>query len=197
MQFLYPIGLLALAALMIPLIIHLWNFKESKTLKIGSISLLGASARVSSKSFRITDWLLFILRCLLIILIAFLLAQPYIKKTLNAKNKGGWILVEKSKFPQVFKDNRKTIDSLIKRNYEIHDFNLGFNLMSLKDTIASEREQTVNGLKHTALLKELNNLVPAGTSVYLFASQHLNQFDDVLPLTNYKLIWKPVNQADT
>jgi len=196
-QFLYPIGLLALAALIIPLIIHLWNFKESKTLKIGSISLLGASARVSSKSFRITDWLLFILRCLLIILIAFLLAQPYIKKTLNAKNKGGWILVEKSKFPQVFKDNRKTIDSLTKRNYEIHDFNLGFNLLSLKDTIASEREQIVNALKHTALLKELNNLVPAGTSVYLFASQQLNQFDDVLPLTNYKLIWKPVNQADT
>ncbi|RZL17859.1 MAG: hypothetical protein EOO96_28475, partial [Pedobacter sp.] len=181
MQFLYPIGLLALAALMIPLIIHLWNFKESKTLKIGSISLLGASARVSSKSLRITDWLLFILRCLLIILIALLLAQTYIKKTLNTKNKSGWILVEKSKFPQVFKDNRKTIDSLIKRNFQIHDFNLGFNLLSLKDTTASEREKPVNALKHSALLKELNNLVPAGTPVYLFASHQLNQFDDVLP----------------
>ena len=197
MQLLYPIGLLALIALIIPLIIHLWNVKESKTLKIGSISLLGVSARVSSKSFRITDWFLFILRCILIILIAFLLTQPYLKKILNPKNKGGWILVEKSKFPQVFKNNRKTIDSLIKSNYAIHDFNMGFSLLSLKDTIASETEKPVNALKHTVLLKELNNLVPSGTTVYLYANHHLNQFDDELPVTNYKLNWKSVNQSDT
>ncbi|MFC3562779.1 BatA domain-containing protein [Pedobacter jamesrossensis] len=197
MQLLYPIGLLALAGLIIPLIIHLWNVKESKTLKIGSISLLGASARTSSKSFRITDWLLFILRCLLVILIAFLLTQPYIRKTINSKNKGGWILVEKSKFPEVFKNNRKQIDSLIKINYEIHDFNLGFDLLTLKDTIAPENRKQANEVKYSALISEINSKIPSGSSVYLYANQPLNQFDDELPSINYKLNWKPINQTDT
>lgn len=121
MQFLYPIGLVALAGLIIPLLIHLWNVKQGKTVKIGSIALLGESSRASSKSFRINDWLLLVLRCLLLALLAFLLAQPYLKKNISGNSKNGWILADKATFPQVFKTHKKTIDSLLKKGYEIHD----------------------------------------------------------------------------
>ena len=80
MQLLYPIGLLALAGLIIPVIIHLWSVKTGKTLKIGSINLLGESANATSKSLKITDWLLFVLRCLLLIIIGLMLAQPLWQK---------------------------------------------------------------------------------------------------------------------
>lgn len=195
MQFLYPIGLLALAGLIIPLIIHLWNVKQGKTLKIGSIALLGESSRASSKSFRINDWLLLVLRCLLLILVAFILAQPFIQKTLSGKS-AGWILVGKSNFPKVFKDNRKTIDSLTKLGYEIHDFNSGFTVLNLKDTANTDTAKA-NSLSYTSLLNQLNSLIPARKSVYLFADNRLNKIGLDLPQIDYQLNWKPLNQTDT
>ena len=195
MQFLYPIGLLALTGIIIPLIIHLWNVKQGKTLKIGSIALLGESSRASSKSFKINDWLLLLLRCLLILLTAFILAQPFLKKIVSAKNTG-WILVEKSNFPGLFKDNRKNIDSLIKLGYEIHDFNAGFNPITLKDTANTDTTK-VNSLSYSSLLNQLNALLPPGSTVYLFADKRLNTIGFKLPETTYKLNWQTLNQADT
>jgi hypothetical protein len=195
-QFLYPIGLLALAGLMIPLVIHLWNIKQGKTIKIGSIALLGESSKASSKSFKINDWLLLILRCLLLVLIVFLLSQPYFKKTASGSHKVGWVLVDKTIFPSVVKAHRKTIDSLLKKGYEIHNFNVGFAQLSLKDSASNETKQT-NTLSYTALLDAANQLVPSATSVYLFADHRLNRFGNELPAVHYKLNWIPINQADT
>jgi hypothetical protein len=194
-QFLYPIGLLALAGLIVPLIIHLWNVKQGKTIKIGSIALLGESSRASSKSFKLNDWLLLVLRCLLLVLLAFILAQPYLKKIISGNNKAGWILVEKAIFPQVFKAHSKTIDSLIKKGYEIHDFNVGFAQLTVKDTTANKTK--ANTLSYTSLLSESNHLIPAGATVYLFANHRLNRFGNELPTVNYKLNWILLTQTDT
>ncbi|MDQ0967161.1 hypothetical protein QFZ20_002564 [Flavobacterium sp. W4I14] len=196
MQFLYPIGLLAIAGLIIPLIIHLWNVKQGKTVKIGSIALLGESSRASSKSFKINDCLLLVLRCLLLILLAFLLAQPYLKKITPGSNKNGWILVDKAMLPQVFKTHNKTIDSLIKQGYEIHDFNVGFAQLTVKDT-AANKIKPANTLSYTSLLSESSHLIPAGANVYLFTDHRLNRFGNELPTLNYNLNWIALNRTDT
>ena len=195
MQFLYPIGLLALASVLIPIIIHLWNVKQGKTLKIGSIALLGESARASSKSYKINDLLLFILRCLLLALVAIIITQPFKKNNLSTKN-SGWILVERSNFSKVFKNNRKAIDSLTKLGYQIHDFNLGFNLIDLKDT-SKTYTPTGNLLNHNSLLNQLSALVPAQSSVYLFTDNRLKNFGNELPAVSYKLVLKTLNRVDT
>jgi hypothetical protein len=194
-QFLHPIGLLALAGLIVPLIIHLWNVKQGKTIKIGSIALLGESSRASSKSFKLNDWLLLVLRCLLLVLLAFILAQPYLKKIISGKSKKGWVLVDKAIFPRVFKAHSKTIDSLIKKGYEIHDFNVGFAQLTVKDTTAYKTK--ANTLSYTSLLSESNHLIPAGATVYLFANHRLNRFGNELPTVNYKLNWILLTQTDT
>ncbi|KLT65408.1 BatA domain-containing protein [Pedobacter sp. BMA] len=195
MQFLYPIGLLALAGLIVPLIIHLWNIKQGKTLKIGSITLLGERSSASSRSFRINDWLLLILRCLLLIIIAFILAQPVIKKTLPIKN-SGWILVQKSNLLQVYKDNRRMIDSLIKRGYELHEFNTAFATLNLKDT-ADTQHSTVTSLSYSHLLNQLNDVLPSGSQVFLFADRRLANLESGIPQMDYNLNWKTLNETDT
>jgi len=195
-QFFYPIGLMAFAGLIIPLVIHLWNVKQGKTLKIGSIALLGESSRASAKSFKLNDWLLFVLRCILLILLAFLLAQPYFKEITSISNKTGWILVDKSIFPQVFKAHNTTIDSLLKKGYEIHDFNPGFVQLSIKDT-ASNTAKPGDTLSYSTLLMAANQNIPSGASVYLFASRRLNRVGNELPAIHYQLNWIPFNQADT
>lgn len=195
MQLLYPIGLLALAGLIIPVIIHLWSIKQGKTLKIGSTALLGESATASSKSIKITDLLLFILRCLILILVAFVLAQPYLKKTSKITRNPGWILMDKNLFNKVYGSNKKTVDSLLNLGFELHNFNLGFHQFLLKDSLLKTNESS--GLSYSSLFNQLNKQIPSGSSVYLFADHQLKNFDSSLPKPNFNLIWKNIEKTDT
>lgn len=188
MQLLYPIGLLALAGLIIPVIIHLWSVKQGKTLKIGSIALLGESTSATSKSLKLTDWLLFILRCLLIILIAVILAQPFFKKIVNQKETSGWILVLPNQLNQVYKTDQKTIDSLLNLGYELHEFNLDFKKLDLADTAIANKVN--NKLSYTSLLKALEYKIPSGYTTYVYATDKLNNFSGDMPKISYQLIWK-------
>lgn len=194
MQLLYPIGLLALAGLIIPVLIHLWSVKKGKTLKIGSITLLGESANATSRSFRITDWLLFILRCLLLIIVGFLIAQPIFQKKISSKIQLGWILVDQNQFVNVYDNHQKTIDSLLTLGFELHDFNFGFKQFELKDSLQKTSTST---LSYQSLFKKLNKAIPNGYAAYLFAPKRLNDFEGDLTTINYKLKWFDVKTADS
>ncbi|RZJ64928.1 MAG: hypothetical protein EOO47_26265, partial [Flavobacterium sp.] len=195
MNLLYPIGLLALAGLIVPVLLHLWNVKQGKTLKIGSIALLGENSTSSSISLKITDWLLFILRCLIVILVAFVLAQPFIKKTITHTKNSGWILVNRNKFSTVYQANRQTIDSLVNLGFELRDFNLGFTQFFLKDSLVQAAK--TSALSYSALLRQLNKQIPAGYAAYLFADHRLSNFDGDLPKLSFNLTWKEFKQVDT
>ena len=176
MQFLYPISLLALFGIFVPLLIHLWNIKQSETLKIGSISFFGETASKSSRSFKITDWLLLLLRCLLILVIALILATPYLKKKLATLDKG-WVLVDKTQFQNLNIAQQNEIDSLLKNGFELHDFNIGFALWQLKDTIANQQINSPK-LSYHSLIRQLNTQLPTGYKVYLYAQNSLNRYEE-------------------
>jgi len=195
LQLLYPIGLLALAGLIIPVIIHLWSVKQGKTLKIGSIALLGESASATSKSFKLTDWLLFILRCLLLILIAFILTQPFFSKKIKTTANSGWILVQPNQFSKVYQDHRKSIDSLLTLGFELHEFNLGFKSFKLADTVSQPNK--VSSLTYSSLFKKLDAQIPSGYTAYLFAAKKVINFSGDLPKISYKLVWKDMVNKDT
>jgi len=195
LQLLYPIGLLALAGLIIPVIIHLWSVKQGKTLKIGSIALLGESASATSKSFKLTDWLLFILRCLLLILIAFILTQPFFSKKIKTTANSGWILVQPNQFSKVYQDHKKSIDSLLTLGFELHEFNLGFKSFKLADTVSQPNK--VSSLSYSSLFKKLDAQIPSGYTTYLFAAKKVINFSGDLPKISYKLVWKDMVNKDT
>lgn len=195
MQLLYPIGFLALIGLLIPVIIHLWSVKQGKTLKIGSIALLGESASVTSKSLKLTDLLLFVLRCLLIILIAFILAQPFLTTKVDQQKSSGWILVSPNQLNQSYKTDRKTIDSLLNLGYELHEFNLDFKKVDLADTSSSSR--VGNQLSYNSLLKALQYKIPAGYTAYIYADDRLSNFSGEIPKISYKLIWQSILSTDS
>lgn len=197
MHLLYPIGLIALAGLLIPLIIHLWKLKQGKTLQIGSIALLGAGSPFTSRSYQITDWLLLFLRMLLIALLAFFLAEPWLlKKESGVGGQKGWVLLEKGDLPLLYKTQRKSIDSLLLAGYELHDFGLGFQKISLKDTVKNSEDKDPE-LSHFALLKELNGQLAPDLQVYLYADRRLQNQGGDLPRIDFRLIWKEMKRADT
>ena len=104
LQVLNPIWLFAIGGIIIPLIIHLWNVKKGKTLKVGSISLLGESSRQSAKSLKLIDLLLLLLRCLLLIILAIILAKPLWNSINTEKTKSAWILIEEENSKEIYKN---------------------------------------------------------------------------------------------
>ncbi|WP_421807555.1 BatA domain-containing protein [Flagellimonas sp.] len=76
MVFANPTYLWALLGLLVPLAIHLWSKKEAKTVKIGSVQLLDESNSRQSSSIQLNEWLLLLLRMLILALIVVLMAGP-------------------------------------------------------------------------------------------------------------------------
>ncbi|MEO5909735.1 MAG: BatA domain-containing protein [Pelobium sp.] len=196
MSFLYPIGLLALAGIVIPLIIHLWNVKEGKTLKIGSIAFLGESSSQSSKSLKIKDWFLLLLRCLIVMIIAFLIAGPYIQKKLIRNGQAGWILVEPQNLNSVYQQHKKSIDSLLKNGFELHQLALEFPLLKLSDT-SNLADNKRKKLPLSSLIKQLNNQLPPNFKTIVYGDLKQSSFIGALPAISLDLEFHQLNNKDS
>ncbi|MDF2187947.1 BatA domain-containing protein [Paraflavitalea sp. CAU 1676] len=201
-----PIGLLAATAVMIPILVHLWRVRKGKTLRIGSIALIEGSARTRSTSLRIHNWPLFLLRCLLIFTLAFLLASPVWQKDVKANAKG-WILIPAAEQHIAYAAYKQKIDSLLAAQWELHEFGNGFIDLSPKELGASpapvEWQQGGQAgrpriyydpgepveVRPWALVKELDTRLPAGYPVQVFASNSLSQYAGARPNTHLSLQW--------
>lgn len=198
MHFLTPIWLFAIAAISIPVLIHLWNIKPGKTLKVGSISLFNPGAQKSSRSFKLNDIPLFLLRCLLLVLLAFLLAVPVWQHTVKPAKTKGWLLMPKANITETYRRFKRTIDSLGKAGYEFHYFNEGFAKADLKlvltDTAKQIEPKVVN---YWDLISRLNGQIPAAAPVYLFTSNQTKYFTGSKPLVSINLHWQTFTPADS
>ncbi|GGH13465.1 BatA domain-containing protein [Mucilaginibacter phyllosphaerae] len=198
MQFLTPIWFLALAALGIPVIIHLWNIRPGKTLKVGSISLITEASKSSSRSFKLLDVLLLILRCLLLILLAALLASPIWQRAVSMQKSKGWLLIPKENFKETYQKFKLTVDSLSKAGYEFHYFDSGFAQQDLNRLIAdTDLKDTVAVSNYWTLIKALNSKVTAATPVHIFTQNGINYFKGTKPAVDMKLYWQTYTAADS
>lgn len=123
MTLLNPIWLWALGGLILPLAIHLLSRKEGKTIRIGSIRFLSETSTSRFSSLRLNEVALLAVRCLLIVLIALLLASLLISKA-DSPASQQWVAVEKG-----LENNepvKNLLDSLQKDNFEIRRLLPGF-----------------------------------------------------------------------
>lgn len=189
LQFLQPLWLWAATAVVIPVAIHLWNIQEGKTLKVGSILLYTESVKASATRLRISQWLLLLLRCLLIIVSALLLAKPFINVSVTGKDKG-WIVVEKSYLREAYKAYGSLIDSLQAQHYTLHYLNDGFATANLKDTASVDADSTgeIAG-SYWSKLKELEDTLPGRFPVYMFTNNRLIHFQGNRPQTQLSVKW--------
>ncbi len=79
MSFLYPWFLLALSAISIPIIIHLFHFRRFRKVYFPNISFLEALTEETEKQARIKHLLVLLSRILAIIFLVLAFARPYIK----------------------------------------------------------------------------------------------------------------------
>jgi hypothetical protein len=200
MQFLTSIWLFAIAAISIPVVIHLWNIKPGKTLKVGSISLFKTGAQKSSRSFKLNDIPLFLLRCLLLILLALLLAVPVWQRTVTSTKTKGWFLIPKENITETYSKFKLTIDSLSKAGYEFHYFNKGFAKADLKQVLTdSVKQSTTDGktANYWSLIAQLNEQLPADVPVQLFTPDQSKYFAGSKPEVSLDLHWQTYIPADS
>lgn len=79
MSFLYPYFLLLSLAIVIPIVVHLFNFHRFKQVLFTNVSALKKIAIENKKHNKILQRLLLLTRCLAIVFLALLFSQPYIK----------------------------------------------------------------------------------------------------------------------
>jgi hypothetical protein len=198
MQLLEPIWLWAITGIAVPLVIHLWNIRKGKTLKVGSIAFLTESARSHSRSLKLSELLLLLLRCLLLIALAIVLSKPFYEKKIDLTKEKGWVLIERQSVKEAYNKFKLTIDSLLEAGYTFHYFNNGFPEAKFEDAIkmknASVKE---NHAFYWTLLKELNQQVPAKLPVYLFSENSLSRFKDSRPHVAVNLKWSTYTPDDT
>ncbi len=191
------IWLWAIAGIAVPLFIHLWNVKKGKTRKVGSIAFLTESAKSHTKSLRISEWLLLLLRCLLLIVLALLLTNPFIETPETDSQQKGWILIDKQEVKQAYRLFAPTIDSLLQQGYVFHYFNPGFTEAKIADTVQADNDSAKEKIRYWTRLQNLDQRVPTTLPVYLFTSNRLEHFNGTRPSVALNLHWKTYTPADT
>jgi hypothetical protein len=201
MILLNSIWLFALAALSIPVAIHLWNIRQGKTLKVGSIALISASAQKSSRSFKLHNLLLLLLRCLLLALLAFVLALPFWQDH-NSSPVKGWLLIPKENIKESYMKFKPAIDSLFKAGYQFHYFNNGFQKQDLNKVLSDDKHlkpgnDSLNKASYWSLVQQLDGTIPSSLPVYLFTPNNINHFSGSKPEISLNLNWKTYIPADS
>ncbi|MFQ5448330.1 MAG: BatA domain-containing protein, partial [Saprospiraceae bacterium] len=85
MQFLYPNFLFALAALAIPIIIHLFYFRRFKKVYFTNVRFLKEVKEETSARQKLRNLLVLLMRCLAVALLVFAFAQPFIPQDAEVK----------------------------------------------------------------------------------------------------------------
>lgn len=195
LQLLHPIWLLAGAAVIIPVVLHLWNTRQGKVLQVGSVQLMQHNARQSSINLRLTDRWLLLLRCLLLLLLALLLAQPVWKSSSTSHTIKGWVVLEPVNSIETYTHFKPAIDSLLHAGFQLHYFQPGFAIADTA-TLAAVSNDTATSSYRT-LLPDLLQKAPANASLYLYTSNRLNRFSGNRPVINRPVQWFIYTPADS
>ena len=184
-----PIWLFALAGLSIPVIIHLWNQRPGKTLRVGSVMLVAENLVAQKKSIQLTELLLLFLRCLLLACIATALAAPLWRKQENNIS-AGWILTGRSQVTSVYHHFKPTIDSLLHAGFEFHYFEEGFAKADFQKAVEAPYDTAAaKAFSYRGTIAALNEQADAKWPLYVFTDNYLRNFSGNRPVVSLNLHW--------
>jgi Aerotolerance regulator N-terminal len=181
MQFLNPIWLWGLTGLLIPIGIHLLSRKEGKTIRVGSIRHMEDSTTKQFKNLRLNEFLLLALRCLLIILLVFVLSD-LVLNSINENKK--WLLIENGL--EGSEEFAVLMDTLEQNGFEIRSLTDGFPL--LRDTLITEERPEYWTLVSALKAKDVDHAV-------VLSYNYINQFKGKRPSIPPNVRWISKNPA--
>ncbi|WP_205501484.1 BatA domain-containing protein [Rufibacter psychrotolerans] len=201
LQFLSPVWLWAAAAVAVPIAIHLWNKKPPQTVPVGSIRWLQPSQSQRLSSLHLTQPWLLLLRCLLILLLALLLAGLHWKREVPVQPEKHAFLHPALFQPQYLSQIAATVDSMAVQGWRIHRLQPAFPELSLTPE-TSIRTFQVNSLfpdttNAWAMARVLNRSLPSHATAQIFTTDLLRHHRGEHPLLRNGFSWIPVSVPRT
>lgn len=190
-QFLQPAAFLALLGLLVPVLIHLWERREGRRVLFGSIRWLeeAETRRVSHLQF--SDVWRFLLRCAILVLFTFLLADAIFKNRKTEQDVRHWVLIEPGEHQTAAL--QPVLDSL--RNQEglpVRLFTSGFPEWTV-ETGVENRDSTLN---YWSLLRELAEQPGAPDTVTVLAHPRRQNFAGERPALPIVVQWSSLPEED-
>lgn len=93
MQFTQPLFLIGYAAILIPILIHLFNFRRYKTYYFSNVKMLQDVAQKTKRESRVKHLIVLCLRCLAIIALVTAFARPYFPNQNSDKKSGNLVSI--------------------------------------------------------------------------------------------------------
>ena len=145
------------------------------------------------------DILRLILRCLILITLAFLLAGPIYNRKNSEESLKGWILIEEEYLEKGYAEFKTEIDSLINVGYQTRYFNTGFKNFDLADTKKTQIDssRTIHEVSYWSLVKALDDTLPGNAKAFIYSANYQNRLEGVRPKIISKINWKTFNPADS
>lgn len=176
---LLPSALLALTALLIPLLIHLSRRSEQKPTDFAALRWISAQLRPRRKLV-FQEILLLLLRLLLLIALAFFLAKPVSMQAVSPKQ---WVVVVPGS------DVAAAKELPAGKRVEWHWLSPGFP--------EYEKKPDNSSIPFSSLLRELDTQLPANTSLTLVVPESLSGLDGERIRLSRKVDWKIVPEIQT
>ncbi|MDR0790037.1 MAG: BatA and WFA domain-containing protein [Bacteroidales bacterium] len=184
MNFVYPYFLWAAFAVAIPILIHLFNFRRFKKVYFTNVTALRQAQISTRKQNKLKNLLLLLVRCLAIVFLAFLFAQPYVENKQNA------IVKESGNAVVVFVDNsfsmenagqsgRLLDDAKAKARQIVEQFNQNDNFLLLTMDMEGRHKHFVDKEQFIASLNDVDI-----TAATLKMSEVLNECNAMLQMRN-------------
>lgn len=187
--------------MVVPIAIHLWNKKPPQTVQVGSIRWLQPSQSQKLSSLHLTQIWLLLLRCLMVVLLAVLLAQPQWTRQITATpDQRAYLhptLLQKQYLPQI----AATVDSLVQKGWKIHGLQPGFPVLALhQETSVSSLQTDTSNIDTTnawAQLRVLHRSLPVHTPAWIFTTDLLRHHRGAYPALRPGFTWVPVSALQT
>ncbi|GAB2489586.1 BatA domain-containing protein [Arenimonas alkanexedens] len=167
-----PAGLWALAALALPLLVHLARREEQKPTMFAALRWLATRLKPRQR-LRFEEWLLLALRLLLVLGLALLLAQPVLHGSVDRRP---WLVV----MPGADASQAPALPEDAQRRWLAPGFP------------PLETERPTQAGATASLLRQLDADLPAGTPVTVLATAAFDGADGALPRLSRQVDWRVV-----
>lgn len=215
MVFLNPAILIGLIATSIPILIHILNFRKLKKVEFSTLSFLKELQKSKIKKIKIKQWLLLLVRTLLILFLVLAFARPTLESTsivsTNSAAKSSTVFLLDDSFSMLaitddgsnYNRSKLIIKNIISEMQNGDEFYFIFNNDSIRRTLDSETviklldksemsESTFNLTNSVNLaveiLKESQNI---NKQIFLFSDFQENVFENKIDSIN-----STINQSD-
>ncbi|MGB2414194.1 MAG: BatA domain-containing protein, partial [Flavobacteriaceae bacterium] len=217
MQFLHPEFFYALPALLIPILIHLFQLRRFKVQAFTNVALLQKIRFQTRKSSQLKKWLILLIRLLLIASIITAFTQPFLSNQSAQKNTSETV---------IYLDNSFSMQAIGSKgsllNRAVQDVITGFdatekigvftNSQSYKSTSLKDLKTELLSLKYSQNQLDLNTVILKGTSLFsdsktssktlIVVSDFQQQEDETLSVvdTSIRVVLvplKPINTANS